>query len=168
MDASVAKELLHIDGWLERSVKIAVAVLFVGSIGMLGACGADDAATPSQAPMASTSSTQASASTAAEKLPDVLEVKLTRTSGDTFTAAVTISSPYDSPQQYADGWRVLDEGGEMLGEHTLGHDHASEQPFTRTQNNLKIPADVKKVTVEGRDQQNGFGGKTVTVEVPRA
>lgn len=154
----------------ERPAQIATAILLAGSIGLLGACGSDDAASPSQAPAAS-SSARAQASTETngdEKLPDVLKVELTRTSGDTFTAAVTISSPYDSTEQYADGWRVLDEDGNTLGEHTLGHDHASEQPFTRTQNNLKIPADVKKVTVEGRDQQNGFGGKTVTVEVPKA
>ena len=54
-----------------------------------------------------------------------------------------------------------------LGEHQLGHEHSDEQPFTRAQTGLRIPGDVDEVTVEGRDQANGYGGGTVDVEVPR-
>jgi hypothetical protein len=79
---------------------------------------------------------------------------------------VTVSSPYDSPDRYADGWHVLAPDGTELGTHTLLHDHAGEQPFTRTQTGVEIPLDVVEVTVEGRDQQYGFGGGTVTVAVP--
>jgi len=101
-----------------------------------------------------------------DRFPDVLAVEL-RPAGDrTYDVAVTISSAYDTPQRYADGWRVLDPDGNMLGTHTLLHDHANEQPFTRVQRGLFIPAGVDEVTVEGRDQANGFGGTTVTVEVP--
>ena len=77
------------------------------------------------------------------------------------------SSPYDSPERYADGWRVLDEDGTVLAEHELGHDHANEQPFTRSRGPFEIPANVNEVTVEGHDQEHGYGGKTVTIEVPR-
>ena len=101
-----------------------------------------------------------------ERFPDVKQAELTR-SGDVYTLAVTISSPYDSPDRYADGWRVTAAGTQdVLGEHMLGHDHASEQPFTREQSDLQIPDDVKQITVEGRDQENGFGGDTVTIDVP--
>ncbi len=81
--------------------------------------------------------------------------------------SVTLSSPYDTPERYADGWRVLAPDGATLGEHQLDHDHASEHPFTRTQTGLRIPVDVDEVIVERRDQANGYGGGTVTVEVPR-
>jgi hypothetical protein len=103
----------------------------------------------------------------ADRFPDVVALELTST-GDSrvFDLAVTISSPYDSPARYADGWRVLDPDGNELGTHTLLHDHAGEQPFTRTQRGLEIPEDVTEVTVEGRDQANGFGGDTLTIEVP--
>lgn len=101
-----------------------------------------------------------------DRYPDVLAVELRPTGARTFDVAVTISSPYDSPARYADGWRVLDPEGNVLGTHTLLHDHANEQPFTRTQRGLLIPAGVDAVTVEGRDQANGFGGATVTLEVP--
>ena len=101
-----------------------------------------------------------------DRFPDVLAVEL-RPQGDrVYDVAVTLSSPYDTPQRYADGWRVLDPAGNTLGAHTLMHDHASEQPFTRTQSDLQIPSDVAEVVVEGRDTQNGYGGKTVTVQVP--
>ena len=99
------------------------------------------------------------------KYPDVTAVEIVQ-DGQTFTVDVTISSPYDSPERYADGWRVLDEEGEVLGEMELAHDHASEQPFTRSQTGLEIPEDVTTVTVEGRDSENGYGGATVEATVP--
>ena len=101
------------------------------------------------------------------RFPDVIAVDLTSTGADrVFDVAVTISSPYDSPERYADGWRVLDPEGNELGTHTLMHDHANEQPFTRTQRGLLIPEGVTQVTVEGRDQANGYGGGTITLDVP--
>jgi hypothetical protein len=97
--------------------------------------------------------------------PDVLDAQLTRNSDGSFNIAVTISSPYDTPQRYADGWRVLAPDGTVLGKHTLLHDHANEQPFTRTQQGVIIPSDVLTVTIEGRDLVNGYGGQTLTVPV---
>ena len=44
----------------------------------------------------------------------------------------------------ADGWRVLDEDGNVLAEHELGHDHANEQPFTRSRGPFEIPDNVKQ------------------------
>lgn len=97
--------------------------------------------------------------------PDVLDAKLTR-DGDGFRIAVTISSPYDTPDRYADGWRVMTPDGEVLVEHDLAHDHADEQPFTRDRGPFAIPDGVAKVVVEGRDQANGYGGETVAIVVP--
>ncbi len=101
-----------------------------------------------------------------DQYPDVLAVELRPQGERLFDVAVTMSSPYDTPERYADGWRVLDPDGNVLGTHTLLHDHATEQPFTRTQPGLRIPDGIDAVTVEGRDQANGFGGATVTVAVP--
>lgn len=100
-----------------------------------------------------------------QRYPDVVDVTVERT-GDSFTFTVTISSPYDSPERYADGWRVKGTDGTVYGEHTLAHDHAAEQPFTRTQTGVRIPPDVREVIVEGRDQQYGYGGATKTVALP--
>ena len=103
-----------------------------------------------------------------DRFPDVLAVDLRLQDDGTYRVAVTLSSPYDSPQRYADGWRVLDADGNTLGSHTLMHDHASEQPFTRTQSGLVIPDGVDRITVEGRDQANGYGGLTLSVPVPES
>jgi hypothetical protein len=60
---------------------------------------------------------------------------------------------------------VLGPDGEVYGEHALAHDHANEQPFTRRQTGVEVPAEVDEVTIQGRDQANGFGGGTFTVDL---
>jgi hypothetical protein len=101
-----------------------------------------------------------------QRFPDIMKVELKHREGRRFDVLVTMTSPYDTPQRYADGWRVLDPSGTTLGVHTLLHNHADEQPFTRVQSGVEIPAGVLSVTVEGRDKTYGFGGRTITVDVP--
>lgn len=148
------------------SLPLVMAVILVGC--STGTEPSDGAATEIPNPAASESAPTVDPleTPSDRRYPDVLAAELTTESGGTYTIAVTISSPYDSPDQYADGWRVLSPKGVELGSHTLGHDHESEQPFTRTQYALVVPRDVTEVTVEGRDTQNGYGGETVTVQVP--
>lgn len=100
--------------------------------------------------------------------PDVVKVKIEQTGDRVFSFDVTIASPYDTPKHYADGWRVMGADGTVYGEMTLGHDHASEQPFTRTQTGVEIPDEVTSVVIEGRDIDNGYGGATVTMDLPRS
>jgi hypothetical protein len=84
----------------------------------------------------------------------------------TWTISATISSPYDTPERYADAWRVLGPDGAEYGVRILTHDHANEQPFTRSQRGIEIPAGVEVVTVEGRDLANGWGGGTYELRLP--
>ncbi|MGB8361039.1 MAG: hypothetical protein WCE80_06520, partial [Acidimicrobiia bacterium] len=79
---------------------------------------------------------------------------------------VTMSSPYDTASRYADAWRVVGDDGVVYGVNELTHDHAAEQPFTRSLTGVEIPASVSTVVVEGRDQVYGWGGATVTVTLP--
>jgi len=99
-----------------------------------------------------------------QQYPDIEDVQVEKTDETTADLSVTVSSPYDTPERYADGWRVLDQDDEVLGEHTLMHDHAEEQPFTRTQSGVTIPDGTQELTIEGRDLENGYGGETVTVD----
>lgn len=122
-----------------------------------------DAASSTPQPGASTSQAAAAAD---QQFPDVVKAEL-KPAGSEFSIAVTISSPYDTPGRYADGWRVMTPNGDVLAEHELAHDHANEQPFTRERGPFSIPDGVTEVVIEGRDQANGYGGTTVTVEVPR-
>ena len=102
-----------------------------------------------------------------ELFPDVVDVVATAEDAGSWTFAVTLSSPYDSPDRYADSWRVRNEDGTVYGERFLTHDHANEQPFTRSQSGIEIPDSVIVVVVEGRDQISGWGGETMTIELER-
>jgi hypothetical protein len=101
----------------------------------------------------------------AQRFPDVIAAELEQ-QGDTWRLDATLSSPYDTPERYADAFRVLSEDGTELGVRELLHDHANEQPFTRSLTGLLIPDHVASITVEGRDQVHGWGGDTVELEVP--
>lgn len=135
---------------------LAVAALMVLAAG----CSADAEEGSGRAPAAGASERSG------QKYPDVVDVTAERT-GETFSFDVTMSSPYDTPERYADGWRIVGPGGTVYGEHTLAHDHANEQPFTRTQSGVEIPDGVDEVTVEGHDTEHGYGGGRMTVPVPR-
>jgi hypothetical protein len=101
-----------------------------------------------------------------QKFPDVVDVRVHARGDNRFDFDATLSSPYDSPQRYADAFRVMGNGGVVYGERTLFHDHASEQPFTRDLYGVTIPAGIKTVVVQGRDQKYGYGGKTRQVALP--
>ena len=101
-----------------------------------------------------------------QKFPDVVSVKVTPRSANLFDFDVTVSSPYDTPQRYADAIRVVAKPDVVLGERILFHDHADEQPFTRDVYGVKIPPGIRAVTVQARDKAHGYGGKTVEVTLP--
>ena len=100
-----------------------------------------------------------------ELYPDVIAATATRDADGTWQVSATLRSPYDSAERYADAWRVLAPDGTELGIRELTHDHAGEQPFTRSLAGVEIPAVVDVVTIEGRDQISGWGGTTVDVEL---
>ncbi len=101
-----------------------------------------------------------------QRYPDVIDVSVSATGDDRFTFQVTLSSPYDTPQRYADAFRVMSEEGDTLGVRELLHDHASEQPFTRSLSGVSITPGITRVVVQGRDQAHGYGGETMTVSLP--
>ena len=101
--------------------------------------------------------------TLGEDFPDIIGVRATQEESGTWRFDVTVSSPYDTPERYADGWRVVDSDGNELGFRLLTHDHASEQPFTRSLNGVEIADDISEVTIQGRDQANGWGGGELSV-----
>lgn len=120
--------------------------LIVGSVlvlaGTLGACGSD-------------ADTSGSA-----RFPDVVAAVAEEETDGVWSFDVTISSPYDSPERFADAWRILSSDGRVLGVRELTHHHAGEQPFTRSLRGVEIPASITMVTIEGRDLLHGWGGRT--------
>ena len=101
-----------------------------------------------------------------QKYPDVVNVAARAHGENSFDFDVTISSPYDTAERYADAFRVMGTDGKSYGERILFHDHADEQPFTRDLYNVAIPRGVQKVIVQARDKKYGYGGKTREVVLP--
>lgn len=97
--------------------------------------------------------------------PDVVEASATE-DGGAYEFVVTMSSPYDSPERYADAWRVVGDDGVVYGVRELAHDHAGEQPFTRSLGGVEIADTVTSVRIQGRDQVYGWGGGAVELTLP--
>ena len=142
--------------------QIGLAIV-VGTI-LIGGCSGDSGVTVSHA---DTNPQITAAASSEQRFPEVTDAQATSAGGDTWTFAVTISSPYDTPQRYADGWRVLGPDGTEYGVRVLAHDHAGEQPFTRSLGGVEIPADVNVVLIEARDLVNGWSGTTFEVQLSR-
>ncbi len=103
---------------------------------------------------------------AAQRFPDVVAAKAQARGADVFDFDVTVSSSYDTPQRYADAFRVQGKDGKVYGERILLHDHAGEQPFTRDLYGVRIPRGVRVVVVQARDMKYGYGGKSVEAALP--
>ena len=102
---------------------------------------------------------------------DIEFVRIVQTGVDTYTFHVTVHHDDVGWEDYADGWDVVLPDGHLVqkdGDETaftrlLLHPHETEQPFTRSQDNLVISAET--VTVRAHDLVHGFGGQTVTVDM---
>jgi hypothetical protein len=101
-----------------------------------------------------------------QRFPDIVGASFDPIGDTTWSVRVTLSSPYDSEDRYADAWRVLLPNGTVLGTRQLTHDHAAEQPFTRALNNVEIPEDTQSVLIEGHDLINGWSEDTIEFDLP--
>jgi hypothetical protein len=112
------------------------------------------------------SSAAQSANPSDQKFPNVLDARVRASGPETFDFDVTVLSPYDTSQRYADGFRVSDKDGTVYGKRKLWHDHAGEQPFTRDLYGVRIPPGIRVVVIQARDQQFGYGGRAIEVVLP--
>ncbi len=87
----------------------------------------------------------------------VIEAATARASGGDWTVAVTLRHGDTGWDDYADGWRVVDGDGTVLGTRTLFHPHVTEQPFTRSLSGLAIPGATVRVFIEARTNADGWG-----------
>lgn len=101
---------------------------------------------------------------------DVTFVRAISSGDQRWKFEVTVKHDDTGWKDYANGWDVvLPDGRVVLASpgskftRPLAHPHVEEQPFTRSQQNLLIPASVTMVTVRAHDIVDQFGGKTVTV-----
>ncbi|MEM9775157.1 MAG: hypothetical protein AAF902_11295 [Chloroflexota bacterium] len=96
-----------------------------------------------------------------------------RSSGeDSWNFAVTLEHEDTGWEDYADGWDVILPDGTVIKPNAdspftrlLLHPHENEQPFTRNQNGIIIPADVTTVYVRGHELVEGYGSMLVEVDL---
>ncbi len=98
---------------------------------------------------------------------DVVAVEVKRTGENTYYFSVTVSHSDTGWDHYANKWDVVAPDGTVLGTRILHHPHVNEQPFTRSLSGVKIPETNESVTIRAHDSVHDYGGKTVTVELPR-
>ncbi len=98
---------------------------------------------------------------------DVVRAEATAEGGDTWRFRVTVAHGDTGWDHYADKWDVVAPDGTVLGTRVLLHPHETEQPFTRALGGVKIAEDGAEVTLRAHDRVHGYGGKEVTVALPR-
>ena len=98
--------------------------------------------------------------------PPVIENVTAQASGDTWRFSVTLSHPDTGWDHYADGWRVELPDGTVLGTRELLHPHVNEQPFTRSQSGIRIPAGVTQVRVRAKCSVDGWAEETQVFDLP--
>lgn len=98
---------------------------------------------------------------------DVLGAEVASSDDGSYRFQVTVSHKDEGWQHYADKWEIVDASGTVLATRVLLHPHTGEQPFTRSLSGVWIPENTDRVTVRAHDSVHGYGGRRVTVELPR-
>lgn len=103
---------------------------------------------------------------------DVTFVKAEQAADGSWTFHVTVEHPDTGWEDYANGWDIITTQGQVIKKsveeeftYVLTHPHEDEQPFTRSQSGLVIPADVTEVFVRAHDIVHGWGGDIVYVDL---
>ncbi|MBS8227629.1 hypothetical protein DYI42_15490 [Vannielia litorea] len=94
----------------------------------------------------------------------VIAVKATP-SGGAWRFEVTLSHGDTGWDDYANGWRVTNETGTVLGTRVLAHPHVDEQPFTRSLSGVRIAHGVKRVWIETSTLPEGWGDARFEVDL---
>lgn len=98
---------------------------------------------------------------------DVVDVSVKKSGNNKYYFSVTVRHADEGWDHYADKWDVVAPDGKVLGTRILQHPHVDEQPFTRSLSGVDIPDTTDTVTIRAHDSVHEYGGKTVTIEVPR-
>lgn len=98
---------------------------------------------------------------------DVVAVEIAPEGEGRFRFDVTVRHGDEGWDHYADRWEVYGPEGTVLGVRVLLHPHENEQPFTRSLTGVAVPQAAREVTVRAHDKVHGFGGREMTVAVPR-
>lgn len=98
--------------------------------------------------------------------PRVLAAEASPNGDGTYTVSATVRHGDTGWQHYADNFEVLAPDGTLLQRRVLYHPHETEQPFTRSVGDVKVPKGIKQVIVRSHDKVHGYGKETVTITLP--
>ncbi|UCG13351.1 MAG: hypothetical protein JSU72_02360 [Deltaproteobacteria bacterium] len=98
---------------------------------------------------------------------EVITVEVMKLGDSTYQFDVTVSHSDEGWNHYVNKWDVVGSDGTVYGTRTLYHPHVDEQPFTRSLPGVKIPKGITRVTVRAHDSVHEYGGKVVTIVLPR-
>jgi hypothetical protein len=97
---------------------------------------------------------------------DVVGVKMQKAGDGTYSFDVTVRHADTGWKHFANKWEVFaPDGKTVLGTRTLYHPHEDEQPFTRSQSGVRIPAGTKFVIIRAHESVHGYGGVEKRVEL---
>jgi len=88
--------------------------------------------------------------------PSVTDARASQ-SGGTWRFDVTVTHADAGWDHYANAWQIAAPDGTVLGTRELLHPHVSEQPFTRSLGNVRIPPGVDQVQIRASDSVHGWG-----------
>ena len=97
---------------------------------------------------------------------DVTKVEILRT-GESFRFDVSVRHDDSGPEHFVDRWEVVLPDGTVIGTRVLLQPHPAEQPFTRSLGGVLVPDSERSVRVRAHETVTGFGGKEITVSIPR-
>jgi hypothetical protein len=98
--------------------------------------------------------------------PPVVNFVKAKNTGSTWTFDVTLTHGDTGWDDYADGWRVVDANGTVLGTRMLAHPHVNEQPFTRSLSGVIIPEGTRTVGIQPSDSRGGWSPNVVQYTLP--
>jgi len=82
-----------------------------------------------------------------------------------WTFHVTLKHDDKGWDHYADGWRVVDRKGAVLGYRKLHHPHVNEQPFTRSLGSVLVTKGEKIIYIEAHDTVHGWSKHRVKIDL---
>lgn len=97
---------------------------------------------------------------------EVVKTEVSR-QGSSWSVSTTLRHQDSGWDHYADQWRVVDASGKVLGKRILYHPHEHEQPFTRSQSGIHIPAGTTVIFVEAHDKVHGWSAQRVRVDLEK-
>jgi hypothetical protein len=109
-----------------------------------------------------------------ERLPDttdynyaqVISFSVTGTGERRYTFSVTLQHNDQGWDHYADAWEIIDaDTDRILATRILSHPHVNEQPFTRSLDDVIIPAGTERILIRGKCNVHGYGGNSFLLDV---